>query len=431
MPQPVYRLISYHGTALYLDTDSLRLCHAPSGIAPENLVIELAGNRCQLVWVDIGSNQRSQLTIASSQGHVHVSREPTEFNLNVRRISNDAIAIEVQDKFLSSDDDGLVRIDRPWCREWEHYTLQRLETITVSDGKLGCERTIDEQETPTPTKISGFVICYNRAKLVETCLKSIRFVDELVVIDKSSTDGTAEIARHYADKFVEMPWSPSVEETRSQALGLCSHDLLAFLDDDECFSPGAIRFMLKEAENPSADVYSMPFHSYYLGRFDTRRRDWPEYHERFFRRGAIAFPTSLHSSLSIVSSRRKWLPADSSIFVYHFSYASVGEWIEKTNRYTSQLDRSSWFDESATPSAEFIRARTDYWLGIHRDSDDPYVIAYAMLRLVYDFVDLLKRWEGRDSIDAAAALTALRSSLQAEYEELGQRKSLSRTEREK
>ena len=36
--------------------------------------------------------------------------------------------------------------------------------------------------------ISGFVIAYNRAPLLGTCLRSLRFVDELIVIDKSSTD---------------------------------------------------------------------------------------------------------------------------------------------------------------------------------------------------------------------------------------------------
>src|ERR1700693_5162036 len=38
------------------------------------------------------------------------------------------------------------------------------------------------------TAISGFVVAYNRAALLRTCLRSLRFVDEFIVIDKSSTD---------------------------------------------------------------------------------------------------------------------------------------------------------------------------------------------------------------------------------------------------
>ena len=60
-----------------------------------------------------------------------------------------------------------------------------------------------------PGRVSGFVVTYNRAALLETCLRSIRFVDELIVIDKSSTDGTRAIAKRYADRVITVPWSPT------------------------------------------------------------------------------------------------------------------------------------------------------------------------------------------------------------------------------
>ncbi len=44
--------------------------------------------------------------------------------------------------------------------------------------------------------ISGFVISHNRERLIETCLRSIRFVDELIVLDMSSTDGTKLVTVH-------------------------------------------------------------------------------------------------------------------------------------------------------------------------------------------------------------------------------------------
>ena len=93
------------------------------------------------------------------------------------------------------------------------------------------------------TAISGFVVAYNRAALLGTCLRSLRFVDELIVIDKSSTDGSPRIARRYADRVITVPWSPTVEETRGFALAQCRHDRIVFLDDDEMLSPGAIVYL--------------------------------------------------------------------------------------------------------------------------------------------------------------------------------------------
>ena len=80
-------------------------------------------------------------------------------------------------------------------------------------------------------KISAFVIAYNRAELLRACLRRVRFVDELIVVDKSSTDETPEVARELADRYEVVPWSPVVEDTRAYAQSLCSHEWIICLDD--------------------------------------------------------------------------------------------------------------------------------------------------------------------------------------------------------
>jgi hypothetical protein len=72
-------------------------------------------------------------------------------------------------------------------------------------------------------KISGFVVSYNRAQIIETCLRSLQFVDELIVVDKSSTDGALEMAQRYADKVVVIPWTPTADDTRD----LCAKPMLS------------------------------------------------------------------------------------------------------------------------------------------------------------------------------------------------------------
>jgi len=64
-------------------------------------------------------------------------------------------------------------------------------------------------------KLSVFVISFNRKALISGCLAPLSFADELIVIDKSSTDGTAEIATRYAHRVITVPWSPTVEDTRA------------------------------------------------------------------------------------------------------------------------------------------------------------------------------------------------------------------------
>src|SRR5690242_14367506 len=106
-------------------------------------------------------------------------------------------------------------------------------------------------------KLSAVVVSYNRALLTGTCLRAVGFADEVIVVDKSSTDGTAEIAAKHADRVITVPWSPTVEETRAFAVAQCTHDWIICLDDDECLSPDAIRFIRTELEAPRAEVYGL------------------------------------------------------------------------------------------------------------------------------------------------------------------------------
>ena len=88
---------------------------------------------------------------------------------------------------------------------------------------------MDRQEE----RLSACVISYNRAAILGTCLRALHFADEVLVIDKTSTDGAQAVAARLADRVVTVPWSPTVEETRAQAVAACRHDWILLLDDDE------------------------------------------------------------------------------------------------------------------------------------------------------------------------------------------------------
>jgi glycosyltransferase involved in cell wall biosynthesis len=119
-------------------------------------------------------------------------------------------------------------------------------------------------------KISAFVISYNRANILGTCLRGLAFADELIVVDKSSTDDSRIIAEAHADTVISVPWTPTVEETRTLALSLCRHEWILFMDDDECLSPGADRRIRAELASPRADIYTFPLRHYILGLHDER-----------------------------------------------------------------------------------------------------------------------------------------------------------------
>lgn len=266
--------------------------------------------------------------------------------------------------------------------------------------------------------ISGFVVTYNRAALLSTCLRSLRFVDELIVIDKSSTDDTPRIARRYANRVIKVPWSPTVEETRSLALSECQNDWIAFLDDDEMLSPAAIEYLHTVRTPDSADIVFLPLRHYILGRFDARAYYWPEYQTRFFRKGAAEFGPTVHGGIKLLSKRIERIEAASPIFIEHLSHTNTAQWIERTNRYTSQADRVGVTAQDGS-LIEFAHLRIDHWLAQSRDSDgSDYQAVVALLRAIYDMVDRVKAWEAQQGIDGAYQFQRRCDELNCAYDQL-------------
>jgi glycosyltransferase involved in cell wall biosynthesis len=242
-------------------------------------------------------------------------------------------------------------------------------------------------------KLSAFVIAYNRAAILGTCLRALNFADELIVVDKSSTDASRTIAEAHADQVVTVPWTPTVEETRTLALSLCRHEWILFMDDDECLSPESAAAIRTELAAPTAEVYEFPLRHYILGRHDERAYYWPEHHVRLFRRGAVTFSRTVHAGIVRHSDRVTRFDAAQGVCIHHLSHPDAHGWIEKTNRYTSRPDRAGI---TAGPEgfAAFAHQRIDHWMSRTRDTtQDGYPAAAALLRAVYDMVDAVKAWE--------------------------------------
>lgn len=132
-------------------------------------------------------------------------------------------------------------------------------------------------------KISGFVVSQDNQNVIEACLRSLRFADELIVLDRSSRDRTVEIARGIADQVVTVPRESILEQTRAAALEWCHHDIIVFLNGDECFSSEAVRWLDRELRASTQQILAIARCTNDLDRHHSEH----VFSVRAFRRGAI------------------------------------------------------------------------------------------------------------------------------------------------
>ncbi len=281
-------------------------------------------------------------------------------------------------------------------------------------------------------KLSAFVVSFNREAIIATCLKALQFADEVILIDKSSTDNTVLLGTPLVDRVITVPWSPTVEETRAFAVAQCQYDWVLCLDDDECLSADAVLFIDKELHNPRADIYCIPQRHYILGVFDEHAYYWPECHPKLFRKGSIEYRPTVHGGTLRKSDNEYQIPCDSEIAIHHLSHANTHQWMEKTNRYTSQPDRVRMVSGDVDIVA-FAHNAIDKFVGRSREANiNAYVRAAAVLRAVYDIVDGLKSYEEIRGIDGNSAFAEVCRRLEKDYEarlDVVRRKNVVRTAR--
>jgi glycosyltransferase involved in cell wall biosynthesis len=83
-------------------------------------------------------------------------------------------------------------------------------------------------------KISASLIIKNEEEMLPRCLKSIKGLDEIVIVDTGSTDKSVQIAKKAGAKvFTDYKWNDNFAEARNESKKHCTGDWLLIIDGDE------------------------------------------------------------------------------------------------------------------------------------------------------------------------------------------------------
>jgi glycosyltransferase involved in cell wall biosynthesis len=110
------------------------------------------------------------------------------------------------------------------------------------------------------SKISAVIVAHNEEKKIEDCLRSLHFVDEIVVVLDKCSDRTKEIVQKFTNKIVEGSWN--IEGARRNvALANATGDWILEIDSDERISSDLVKEIL-EIKNLAPCAFVAPIHNY-------------------------------------------------------------------------------------------------------------------------------------------------------------------------
>lgn len=206
--------------------------------------------------------------------------------------------------------------------------------------------------------ISAIVLTFNEEDGIEECLQTLKWADEIVILDEKSLDKTVPLAKKYTKNIFEYAGGKSFADKRNYALAKAKGDWVLFVDADERVTP-------ELAEEIKAAVRKESLNGFYLKRKDFFMGGWLNHGEtasvkflRLAKRDYGQWVRPIHEVWEV-----KGETGELKNPLLHYSHPDLEEFTSKINTnttldtlyYFSRGEKFSLFKLLFFPKAKFLR----------------------------------------------------------------------------
>lgn len=198
------------------------------------------------------------------------------------------------------------------------------------------------------------MITFNEEKNLPRTLESIRWVDEIIIIDSGSTDRTPDIAASFGVRFFTNRDFRGHGEQKNIAIGRCQSEWILLLDADEVIPTALAAEIRATLSDPEHDAFWIPRLNLFMSRWMRHGGLYPDHKLRLFRRntatleeGGGPHATPQFSGKSAGKLKNHFL---------HYAYPDFYAYLEHMNRYSSELSLSKAQTHTAPSGILFLRS---------------------------------------------------------------------------
>ncbi|MDB5986191.1 MAG: glycosyltransferase family 2 protein [Nevskia sp.] len=181
-------------------------------------------------------------------------------------------------------------------------------------------------------KLSVVIIAFNESENIADCLQSVKWADEIIVVDSGSTDGTVEMARAAGASVISTDW-PGYGVQKNRAIAYATGDWILSLDADERVTP-ALRLEIESVlDHPATPVqaFELPRLSSFCGHWMRHGGWWPDHVARLFRAGSARFSDAIVHEHLVVEGRLGRLREP----LLHYTYRTLEQALFKMDNYST------------------------------------------------------------------------------------------------
>jgi len=179
--------------------------------------------------------------------------------------------------------------------------------------------------------ISVVVLTHDDENTIETCLESVRFTNEIVIVDDFSSDQTLNISKKFTKKIYKRHLTNNFSNQRNFGISKAKNTWVLCLDSDEVISYD-LQEEIVRVVNSSSSQYG-----YRLKRYDMMWGKKLKYGEigdtnllRLAKKNAGKFEGKVHEKWSI-----KGEIGELKNPLYHYPHQTLREFVSEINQYSS------------------------------------------------------------------------------------------------
>lgn len=239
--------------------------------------------------------------------------------------------------------------------------------------------------------VSAVIITYNEEHILPKALSKLWWCDEIIIIDSGSSDQTLSICEQYNCNVFIRPFN-GFGEQKKYGVSKAKNNWILCIDADEIVSDELIEEIRKELCKPLQDYagYAMPRKLVFMNHPFKYGKEASPYIIRLFNKQRGNWDNAVvHEKLKLDGAVKQLKNK-----IYHYSYTSYGQFLQKINLYSSlgarklelaQVNRSKWKVAIAIPFNffKYYILNRNFLNGFHG-------FAWAVLNTFYHFVKYVK-----------------------------------------
>ncbi len=197
--------------------------------------------------------------------------------------------------------------------------------------------------------LSVAIITCNVADQLAACLESVKFADDIVIVDSGSTDTTLAIAARYGARVVHQDWL-GFGKQKQFAVAQARHRWVLCLDADERVSDDLRAAIQSAIAAPRFQAFRMPRRNRFMGRWLRHGEGYPDWSLRLFNRELACWSDdSIHEKV-VTATAVGTLKGD----LLHESENGIAVYLAKQNTYTTLQAQRLYADGKCVGIAKLL-----------------------------------------------------------------------------